>query len=191
MFLVKKLFNRRNNTVSHDTNKLERIVEYYANGEMSKEEFEEVKDELTLKNYKELLDKYYSVALSENTKKAQSAMRASGRTTGYAPLGYKNIVNSNGKHDVVLDKETALKVEYLFTQYTREECTLKHLAKLARWIGLKGKISKQPLSKVAVKNILSNPFYCGYARHQGTLFKHKYKPLISEDLFMKCQDKLF
>lgn len=45
----------------------------------------------------------------------------------------------------------------------------------------------KPLSTGTIHNILNNPFYYGMMRIKGELYSHRYRPLISKDLFEKCQ----
>lgn len=55
----------------------------------------------------------------------------------------------------------------------------------AKSIGLKYKNGNY-LSRSQIHNILHNPFYYGYMRVKGKLYPHIYEPLITKDLFNRC-----
>ena len=169
---------------------IERLAEYYAYGEMTKKEFNEAKEQLTLENFKAVLDKCYSDMLSSNTLIAQERMRRAKRATGYAPIGYRNIIDENRNYNVIPDKENATFITQLFELFVTGVYTIDNLVTVARKFGLLGKISKKPISKKNIIYVLNNPFYCGFARYKDTLYEHKYERLISVDLFLKCQSLL-
>lgn len=178
---------------SNDESKDDSIVslaEFYANGNITKKEFKDAKKQLTLENFKETVAKCYSTVLSRNTLLSQEQMRKDMRATGYAPIGYKNVIRKNGQYDVVIDKDIASNIKSLFSIFATGLIGINGLGDIARNFGLKGKISKKPISNQAIIYILSNPFYCGYARHKGDWYVHKYERIISEDLFLKCYDLL-
>lgn len=169
---------------------IESLALYYANGNITNKEFKDAKKQLTLENFKEMITKCNSEVLSMNTLKSQEKMRKDMRATGYAPIGYKNIIRKNGQYDVVIDKDIASNIRSLFNIFVTGLIGINGLGDIARDFGLKGKISKKPISNQAIIYILSNPFYCGYARHKGNWYEHKYERIISEDLFFKCYELL-
>ena len=169
---------------------LERLAEYYANGEMTKKEFTKAKKAITKEKFKVLVASCNSAKLSKQTFVAQENMRQKGRITGYAPIGYSNVIDSNRITDVVLDSSNSNYINTLFTLYSTGNYTVQTIVEVANQFGLVGKISQKPLTKQAVVYILHNPFYCGYARHKGKLYRHCYQTLINEYLFLKCQELL-
>lgn len=180
--------NIRNFIFKESTNdSIERLAEYYANGEMSEKEFNSAKKQVTPDNFKELLTLCYSNRLSEQTLVAQENMRQEGRLTGYAPIGYNNIICEDRTPDVILDKNIAQCIAALFSLYSTGKYTIQRMVKIAYLLGLTGKISQKPLTRQSIVYILHNPFYCGYARHKGQLYEHCYERLIDEHLFMQCQ----
>lgn len=48
--------------------------------------------------------------------------------------------------------------------------------------------SGTPMGSSQVERILKNPFYYGTMRIKGNEFPHIYRPLISKDLFLRCQE---
>ena len=52
--------------------------------------------------------------------------------------------------------------------------------------GLNSSVGK-PLALSMVSHILNNPFYYGEMLSRGKLYPHKYQPIISKQIFDKCQ----
>lgn len=102
-----------------------------------------------------------------------------------APVGYRN-VKKNGKSTIEQDPDTAPLVRKLFVQYATGNYPIKAAARDFCSAGIKS-IHGTPFSVSSVHRILDNPFYYGQMRIGGYLFPHKYKPIISEELFRRCQ----
>lgn len=176
-------------SLSSDNDRLERIAEYYANGDITKQEFLQLKKETEATNLKRLLDTCFSKKLSVQVKHAQAIMRSNGRTTGYAPLGYIN-VRIKGKACVVLDMNAAPLIKDLFKKYASGKYSIAQIHAYAYLLGLKGKIKHNPLTKATIKRILTNKYYCGFAKHKDIEFEHQYPCIIDMNLFNKCQQIL-
>lgn len=166
---------------------IERLAKYYANGEMSEKEFKKAMREVKHSNFYTVINECYSRRLSQQTLLSQKVMRANKRATGYAPIGYRNVIHRNGKSDVVPDSKVAYKIKKLFDIYATGKFSIEQMLIFAEQLGLVGKISKRPLTKKSLIYILSNNFYSGYAKHKGRLYKHKYKSLIKRGIFVTCQ----
>ena len=102
-----------------------------------------------------------------------------------APVGYKN-VNIDGKNTIIQDRGTAPIVRKLFIDYSTGNYPLKAAARDFCNKGVKS-IHGTPFSVSSVHRILENPFYYGQMKIQGHLFPHKYEPIITEDLFRRCE----
>lgn len=164
-----------------------RLAEYYANGEMSEKDFKKAMKQIKRSNFNAVVDECNSHRLSRQTLISQEEMRQDRRATGYAPIGYQNVILENREADVVPDTNNATFVRELFQLFSTGVYSIGHLVEVAKRFGLVGKKSKKPLTKQAIVYILNNPFYCGFARHKGNWYKHKYKPIIPIDLFAMCQ----
>lgn len=166
---------------------IERLAKYYANGEMTEREFNSTKKQITRKNFNKIVYSCNSVELSKQTLIAQENMRRDGRITGYAPIGYNNIIYEDRTPDVLPDENVAECIVALFSLYSTGKYTIQKMVDFSHQLGLTGKISQKLLTRQAIVYILHNPFYCGYARHKGNFYRHCYEKLIDEHLFMQCQ----
>lgn len=165
------------------------LAQYYIDGVPLSKHIKNALKRVKPENFKSVITECNFLKHSKQTLKSQKIMRNNKRATGYAPIGYKNILHRNREADVVLEKKVAKQIKELFN-HCKKGCTIDLLVLYAKKCGLVGKKSKKPLTKQAILYILSNPFYCGYARHKGKTYKHRYKALISEKDFNKCQDIL-
>ena len=128
----------------------------------------------------------YVLQLSDNVKRKFEQKRRNGEWAGKAPLGYKNIGEEKGNKDIIPDEQTAHLVAKMFELYASgNHSTLTLRTEIAK-AGLKGYAGKK-LALSMVSHILNNPFYYGEMNCKGKLYPHKYKPLISRELFDRCQ----
>lgn len=132
--------------------------------------------------------KSYVLNLSENVRRSMEFMVRNGEWTSLAPLGYLNIREANGKATIILDPERAFLVRKLFMEYANGTCSISgDLTKKAKEWGLTNRKSNSPLSASQIHLLLQNPFYYGEMKVKGKLYQHKYEPLITKELFDKCQ----
>lgn len=133
--------------------------------------------------------KSYVLSLSDNVKRSLEYKRRNGEWGGKAPLGYKNIRDAENKSVLVHDPERAYLVRLLFEEYAAGASSISgDLVRKARKWGLTNKTRKAGfLSASQIQHILMNPFYYGEMRIKGKLFQHKYQPLISRELFDRCE----
>lgn len=128
----------------------------------------------------------YVLQLSDNVKRKFEQKRRNGEWTGRAPIGYKNIGEIKGNKDIIPDPKTAHLIRKMFELYgTGNYSTLTIRTEVTRH-GLKSSVDK-PLALSMVNHILNNPFYYGEMLSKGKNYPHKYPPLISKELFCKCQ----
>jgi site-specific DNA recombinase len=120
--------------------------------------------------------KYYVDSLSENTKRGLREKVRRGEYPGMAPIGYLNDYRTKR---IILDRERAPIVKEAFERYATGTVTLDDL----RQFFAKHKIQKSDgrmLSRFAVSNLLSNPFYYGHFRYVGEVHEGNHEPLISK-----------
>jgi site-specific DNA recombinase len=111
----------------------------------------------------------------------------SGEWVAQAPFGYKNIRDpSTGKSMVVLDDDNAHLVRRFFVEYATGAYSLAELVAHANSWGLRSRkgciVRRQYMHKV-----IKNPFYYGVMIVKGNRHAHVYEPLITKDIFDKCQ----
>lgn len=121
-----------------------------------------------------------------NTKRGLDKKIKDGEFPSKAPLGYKN-VEVNGKKTIIVDPDVGPLVQDLFKKYATGTWSV---AKIAKFLKKQQVVSCRNTSicPATIHRILTNPFYYGVMCVKGQLLKHKYPPLITEDLFNKCQE---
>lgn len=134
--------------------------------------------------------KSYVLQLSENVKRSMEFKRKNGEWSGPAPVGYLNIADPvTRKNTLTLDPARALHIRRLFEEYGSGLYSIQEMAKRAKEWGLRNnRKSAVPLSGSQVHMLLQNPFYYGEMCIKGQLFPHRYDPIISRNLFERCQD---
>ncbi len=141
------------------------------------------------------LAQYYSNAISDNTKRANEQKRKRGDWTNKVRLGYKNIqeIDSDGKiikKDIIVDPERGHLIQKLFELFSTGNYSITTVWQEITRLGLKSEDGK-PLARSNIGLILHDPFFYGIALSKKYgLFPHRYPPLITRELFEKCQDVL-
>lgn len=129
----------------------------------------------------------YINSLKMHTRKGIEQKIQNGEWPGKAPLGYKNIMNEQGKRIIVIDPTTAPLVKKLFEMYATGNHTLRGLTQLLVDEGFQGRRgSKYFLS--TVERTLKNPFYYGMMKVRGEIRPHIHGALIDKHLFDMCQN---
>jgi site-specific DNA recombinase len=133
--------------------------------------------------------KAYVLNLSENVRRSLEYKRRNGEWGGKAPLGYLNVRDSNNKSALVHDPERAFLVRMLFEDYAKGCFSISgDLVQKARDWDLRNKTRKRGyLSASQIQHILMNPFYYGMMLIKDKLYPHNYPPLISRELFDRCE----
>ena len=127
----------------------------------------------------------YVNAIKVHTRKGLANKIEKGEWPCRAPVGYKN-VEIDGKKTIILDPIAAPLVKKFFEDYATGNYSLKKAArdfKKAGFVGRRG----IPFNAACMQRTLVNPFYYGIMSVKGTLIPHKYGPIISKQLFDKCQ----
>ena len=134
--------------------------------------------------------KSYVLNLSENVRRSLEYKRRNGEWGGKAPLGYLNQRDASNKSTLIHDPERAFLVRMLFEEYAKGCFSISgDLVRMAREWGLRNKTRKAgTLSASQIQHILMNPFYFGVMRIKGGLYPHSYPPLISRQLFDRCEE---
>ncbi|NMA05724.1 MAG: recombinase family protein [Acholeplasmataceae bacterium] len=134
-----------------------------------------------------LLAKSFVLQISDNVKRTFSNKVKLGEIIGRAPIGYLNITNEmTEKKTVIIDKFRSEYICKIFKLYSTGNYSMKQLAKLMKEEGLTTKKGGK-IGLRQIELILKNAFYYGYQLYKGELYPHKYEPLISYELFLRCQ----
>ncbi len=128
------------------------------------------------------LAKYYSDAISDNVKRSIEQKLRKGEWPSKAPYGYKNILLSRDKKDIVVDEFESHIVQKAFELYATGTYSMQLVCdKLKEDHGISWRQS-------FIDKMYNNPFYYGVMRMNDKLYPHKYPPIISESLFQEVQN---
>ena len=129
----------------------------------------------------------YVRQLSDNVKRSKEQGYKNGSWSAKAPFGYKNITLPDGKtKDIVPDPYESLLVIKIFEMYAGGNQSFQTIAQEMNRLGLKNASGNLFLPN-RVELTLKNHFYYGVMRIKGEIYRHKYQPLISEQLFKTVQ----
>ncbi len=124
--------------------------------------------------------------ISENVKQSNKHKLAMGEWCGSAPLGYINKRNEHNKSDIVIDDERAFIIRRMFEEFALGSDTLSSLTKKAGQWGLTSK-KGYTISKNGIYEIINRRFYYGEMLVKGKIYSHRYHPIISKEMWEKCQ----
>jgi len=136
--------------------------------------------------------KSYVLQLSDNLKRKQSKMREDGEITNGPPLGYTSIYNDNPlrrrRVDVVQNEKAPLILE-TFELYAEGGISVVTLADKMFKKGLRSDEGRK-IKGDRIHKILNDTFYYGeaYSRTHDFRYPHKYKPIVTKELYDKCQE---
>src|SRR3989338_5471397 len=138
------------------------------------------------------LAKYFSDAISDNTRRAFEEKRRRGEWTGHPPIGYIQVQERNEKgevlsRDIIPDPERTHLIIKLFELYATGSHSIRSLQNEITRMGLKG-LGGKKLYRSNIERIIKDGFYWGMAtsKKYGT-YPHRYKVLILKELFERCQ----
>ena len=131
----------------------------------------------------------YTDCIADNVKRSFNQMRKKGKWAHKAPVGYKNVKDSKGNSDIIVDPDRGFLITALFKEYASGIYTLEQITKKAREIGFTMPKCKK-LYKQTIRNILTNRFYAGEMYGKGDYYAHQYKTLIDWKTFNRCQEIL-
>ena len=127
------------------------------------------------------LAKYFSDAISDNTKRALEQMRRNGEWPGAARIGY--IKDGLGFR---IDTYKAELIQKMFELYATGNYSVKTLQLEMQKLGLKSKNGKHFAPSMIYK-ILKDKFYIGIMTSRGREYPHKYAHIVSRELFDRVQ----
>ncbi len=131
------------------------------------------------------LAKYYSDAVSDNTRRALEQKLRNGEWTGQTRVGYLN-TRESGRSDFVLDPERADHVRKMFELYATGNYSVKTLQAEMSRLGLRGRHGKK-LSPSMIHKMLTDKFYIGTMTAKGKEYPHKYPTIVPRSVFERVQ----
>jgi len=133
------------------------------------------------------MGKNYIDNLSEETRKGMNEKAEEGFFPSRAPLGYRNIVDADGKKIIEPDPYYAPLIVKLFEWYGTGTYSLDQVTAMAHKAGFVYRSSRKPVSRAALHQMLTNRIYTGKFDWKGKTYQGKYQPLIAEELWERVQ----
>ena len=134
---------------------------------------------------KVLMAKNYIDNLSEEVRKGMREKAEQGIWPGKAPLGYRNVAGPDGKKHVEPDLEVAPLVVKMFEWYATGKYSLVAVAQKAVDAGLA--LNRTDNIAATVHATLRNRIYYGDFKWKDKIYKGIHTPLITHDLWSRCQ----
>ena len=138
---------------------------------------------------------YYSRAISDNVKRRIEQKLLDGEFPGKACIGYINIdldiinpVTKKPFKDIIPDPD---RQQYVIKAFELRLAGNSYgtIAKILKKDGFRSNTKKLGIvGKNQIETMLSNPFYYGVMRYDGHQYPHKYRPLITKELFNLIQN---
>jgi len=127
--------------------------------------------------------------LSINTKRGLKAKAERGWLPGKAPIGYlNNKFKTKGKKDIIKDPERFDLVRKLWDMLLTGQYSVQKIAEISKKeLGLKNKGGLKELHRSKFYKVFTNPFYYGYFKYNGKIYKGKHEPMITENEFYRAQ----
>ena len=130
--------------------------------------------------------------LSVNVKRGLRRKVEKGLCPGLTPIGYLNDkFKEKGEKDIIKDPERFLLVRKMWDLALAGYNPPRILEIATNYWGLRTKKSKRrggkPLSLSGIYRIFSNPFYSGWFRYKGNLYKGNHPSMINPEEFERVQ----
>lgn len=131
----------------------------------------------------------FSRDLSGDTKRGLIAKAEKGWFPGVAPLGYKNDrFKLKGEKDILPDKERFPIVRKLWDMFLTGNYSVASVGEYAdKELGLVSKRMPKCIVKSKFYELFTNPFYYGWFKYGGILYKGNHKPMVTEEEFNRAQ----
>lgn len=133
---------------------------------------------------------YYSAAISDNVKRKIEQKLHDGEYPGKARIGYTNVsyeIDGKTFKNIVPDEDRKGYIIKAF-ELRLEGKSYRTIAKILREEGLRSNTKKQCIvGQSQIEEMLRSPFYYGVMRYNGSLYPHKYEPIISKKTFDMVQ----
>jgi len=128
------------------------------------------------------LAKSYVLQISDNVKRSIEHKLKNGEWPGKAPYGYINKKREDGKNWVYPNSFESRIVKRIYELYATRSYSMNEIIReLSKTFNIS-------LHKGKLDAIMKNPFYYGVMRYDKNLYPHRYKPIISKDLFDTVQE---
>ncbi len=138
---------------------------------------------------KVLMAKNYIDNLSEETRKGMTEKAEQGIWPSNAPMGYRNIVTQDGKRIIAPD-DTAPFIKKAFEWFATGNYSVKQITKDLKESGFAFRKSNASVPTSSINKMLRSRIYTGEFEWNGKIYKGKYEPIITMELWENVQDIL-
>ena len=128
----------------------------------------------------------YVRQLSDNVKRSKEQSIKNGEWSAKAPFGYRNMTMPSGNKTIEVDQLHAPYVIKMFEMYATGTHSFQTITNEMNRLGLKN-AKGNPILPSRVEVTLKNLFYIGIMKIKGEYYRHKYPPLITEEIFNHVQ----
>jgi site-specific DNA recombinase len=139
---------------------------------------------------KVLMAKAYIDNLSEETRKGMLEKAQQGHWPSFAPIGYRNVKDGQGRKVITGDPEAGSLVTCVFDWHASGLHSLKDVTAMARNAGMRYRRSGRPISVSTVHGILRNRLYAGTFEWRGEVYAGMHEPVVSTDIWDAVQQTL-
>ena len=139
---------------------------------------------------KVLMAKNYIDNLSEETRKGMLEKAEQGIWPSFAPLGYRNVGDPNGKRIIEPDPTLAPMITQMFEWYATGQYSLSEVTNMARADGMVFRKSNDSIPRATVNKILRNRLYTGNFNWDGRTYAGVHAPLVTSELWERVQAAL-
>ncbi len=139
---------------------------------------------------KVLMAKNYVDNLSEEARKGMQEKAEQGIWPSSAPIGYRNVVGSDGRKTIEVDPTLGPIVSQLFGWYAGGGVSIDELTEKARNAGLVNRLTGSTVGKSRIHHILRNRIYSGDFVWKERVYTGKHAPLITRELWVRVQQML-
>jgi DNA invertase Pin-like site-specific DNA recombinase len=122
---------------------------------------------------------------TERTKAGMLARLRQGFWCWQPPLGYHRPAPGA---NISPDPHAAPHIRYAFEEFSKGFITYRALAERLATRGLRTGSAK-PILYQTVEKIIKNPLYCGIMEVWGEKHRGSFVPIVSEELWLRCQDR--
>src|SRR5579871_528484 len=136
----------------------------------------------------EAIDDVFRKSLREQIRRSRAHRIEQGLWPGLAPLGYTN-ARRHGEPRIEVDPVAAPLVKQAFYLAAAGKYPVQTMRDMMTERGLLSRRGT-PLAVLAWWKLLTNPFYIGQMRLNGTLHPGRHEPLIDKHTFEQVQRKL-
>lgn len=140
-------------------------------------------NELLHHHIKVALATNYSGNLSEETKKGMTEKAEQGMYPSVAPFGYLNVEGADGKKCMVPDPKTAPIIKKMYEWYAEGGNSLDDIGARMKDAGFVSPKTGKAFPRATIQLWLSCRTYSGWFVWNGKLYKGKYEPIVSPELW--------